>query len=67
MSPTSRSQTLTLSSLLDLASVDGAYILAYSFLFGMSIWVNFFGGVIAYRALRTWSYTVIVRYYLLTT
>ncbi|KAF8528076.1 hypothetical protein BU17DRAFT_38494 [Hysterangium stoloniferum] len=46
-----RYQTLTLSSILDLASIDGLYTLGYSFLFGMSIWVSFFGGVIAHRAL----------------
>lgn len=44
--------TLTISRLLDLISVDGFYSLAYSFLFGMSVWVNFIGGVIAYRSLR---------------
>ncbi|KAF8591964.1 hypothetical protein K439DRAFT_1650495 [Ramaria rubella] len=46
-----RSETLTLSSIVDLFSFDGLYTLGYSFLFGASIWVTFFGGVIAYRAL----------------
>ncbi|TEB35101.1 hypothetical protein FA13DRAFT_1728902 [Coprinellus micaceus] len=34
-----------------LASVDGWYLLGYSWLFGMSLWISFFGGVIAFRAL----------------
>jgi len=44
-------EVLTLTSLLDLFSYQGAYFLAYSWLFGMSLWVTFFGGVIAYKSL----------------
>jgi len=40
-----------LQSLFSLLSFQGAYVLAYSWLFGMSLWVTFFGGVIAYKAL----------------
>jgi hypothetical protein len=46
-------EKLSLSTLAGLFSVDGVYTLSYSFLFGSSIWITFFGGVIAYRALRT--------------
>jgi len=46
-----RAEKLSLSTVADLFSVDGTYMLLYSFLFGTSVWVNFFGGVIAYRAL----------------
>jgi len=44
-------EVLTLTSLFSLFSLQGAYALAYSWLFGMSLWVTFFGGVIAYKAL----------------
>lgn len=47
-----RHQHLTVPALIELVSIDGLYNLSYAFLFGMSVWVNFFGGVIAYRALR---------------
>ena len=47
-----RYEQLTVSRVIDLISADGVYYLGYSFLFGMSVWVNFIGGVIAYRALR---------------
>ncbi|KAF8514502.1 hypothetical protein JB92DRAFT_2719357 [Gautieria morchelliformis] len=46
-----RSDRLSVSTVIDLFSVDGVYTLLYAFLFGASMWVNFFGGVIAYRAL----------------
>lgn len=46
-----RYEHLTVSRVVDLISADGIYYLGYSFLFGMSVWVNFIGGVIAYRAL----------------
>ncbi|THH17402.1 hypothetical protein EW146_g3397 [Bondarzewia mesenterica] len=42
---------LTFRDLSKLFSPNGAYYLGYSFLFGMSLWVTFFGGVIAFRAL----------------
>ncbi|KZP32255.1 hypothetical protein FIBSPDRAFT_916476 [Athelia psychrophila] len=44
-------EVLTVSSLLGLFSAQGAYALAYSWLFGMSLWITFFGGVIAYKTL----------------
>ncbi|KAI0067948.1 hypothetical protein BV25DRAFT_1794158 [Artomyces pyxidatus] len=47
----SQPQSLTVGSLLQLFSLNGAYNIGFSFLFGMSLWVTFFGGVIAYRAL----------------
>ncbi|KAF9535468.1 hypothetical protein CPB83DRAFT_888178 [Crepidotus variabilis] len=40
-----------LLSLGDILSVDGLYLLGYSWLFGMSVWISFFGGVIAYKTL----------------
>jgi len=47
----SRSETLTVYSLLGLLSANGLYMLLYAWLFGMSLWITFFGGVIAYKAL----------------
>lgn len=47
--------TLTISRLYGLISVNGFYSVTYSFLFGMSVWINFIGGVIAYRALREFN------------
>ncbi|PFH46640.1 hypothetical protein AMATHDRAFT_154267 [Amanita thiersii Skay4041] len=42
---------LTTQSVLSLISPRGLYVVAYSWLFGMSLWVTFFGGVIAFKAL----------------
>ncbi|VDB87351.1 unnamed protein product [Peniophora sp. CBMAI 1063] len=44
-------QTLTLGDVTSLFTLRGAYTLAYSFTFGMAVWVSFFGGVIAYKTL----------------
>ncbi|SJL05861.1 uncharacterized protein ARMOST_09197 [Armillaria ostoyae] len=44
-------EILTFQSLLKLASPSGLYLVGYAWLFGMSIWVTFFGGVIAFKAL----------------
>ncbi|KLO20462.1 hypothetical protein SCHPADRAFT_897741 [Schizopora paradoxa] len=44
-------QVLTIASLLKLFNLKGLYMFSYSWLLGMSFWVTFFGGVIAYRAL----------------
>ncbi|KAG5728565.1 Transmembrane protein 205 [Termitomyces sp. T112] len=45
-------ETLTLTSLWTLAtSPNSLYLLGYAWLFGMSLWVTFFGGVIAFRTL----------------
>ncbi|TDL28777.1 hypothetical protein BD410DRAFT_781309 [Rickenella mellea] len=44
-------KVLTISSVANLFSFDGAYILAFSWLFGMSFWISFFGGTIAYKTL----------------
>jgi len=46
-----RAQTLTVASLINLVNLDGLYLLGYAWLFGMSIWLSFFGGVIAFKAL----------------
>ncbi|KAF9270545.1 hypothetical protein L218DRAFT_42253 [Marasmius fiardii PR-910] len=46
-----RTDQLTLQSIYNLASLNGIYMLGYGWLFGTSVWVTFFGGVIAYRAL----------------
>jgi len=42
---------LSLSSLLGLFTPQALYLLAYAWLLGMSIWVSFFAGPIAFRAL----------------
>jgi len=44
-------ETLTFTSLLSLLSPKGLYLVGYAWLFGMSLWVTFFGGVIAFKAL----------------
>ncbi|KAL5534638.1 hypothetical protein ACEPAG_1101 [Sanghuangporus baumii] len=44
-------EVLTFSTIKGLFDLKGAYLIAYAWLFGMSLWVTFFGGVIAYRAL----------------
>jgi len=44
-------QTIDVSTIVGLVSFKTTYYMAYSWLFGMSIWVSFFAGTIAYRAL----------------
>ncbi|KAH9911434.1 uncharacterized protein BXZ73DRAFT_57016 [Epithele typhae] len=44
-------ETLSLSSLLALFSSQAAYQVGYAWLFGMTLWVTFIGGVIAFKAL----------------
>ncbi|KAJ7042633.1 hypothetical protein C8F04DRAFT_1030463 [Mycena alexandri] len=44
-------QTLSLATVLGLFTTDGLYLVAYGWLFGMSLWISFFGGVIAYKTL----------------
>jgi len=46
-----KAQILTIGSLLSLANPHSLYVLAYSWLFGMSLWITFFGGVIAFKTL----------------
>ncbi|KAJ3821775.1 hypothetical protein F5880DRAFT_1624589 [Lentinula raphanica] len=47
----SKVEQVTVSSLLNLFSSNGLYMILYSWLFGMSLWITFFGGVIAFKAL----------------
>ncbi|KAF8168248.1 hypothetical protein B0H34DRAFT_760881 [Crassisporium funariophilum] len=44
-------QLLTFASLAKLFNLDGLYLVGFSWLFGMSIWISFFGGIIAYKTL----------------
>ncbi|KAF8641020.1 hypothetical protein AX17_000665 [Amanita inopinata Kibby_2008] len=44
-------EVLTWKSLTGLISPSGLYMIAYAWMFGMSLWITFFGGIIAYRAL----------------
>ncbi|KAI3622487.1 hypothetical protein WG66_015635 [Moniliophthora roreri] len=44
-------ELLTTQSLLNAFSLNGLYMIGYGWIFGTSLWVTFFGGVIAYRAL----------------
>ncbi|KAK1229809.1 hypothetical protein PQX77_007112 [Marasmius sp. AFHP31] len=46
-----RAEQLTLQSLYDLFSLNGVYLIGYAWAFGTAVWVSFFGGVIAYKAL----------------
>ncbi|KAG0709092.1 hypothetical protein DFH29DRAFT_979228 [Suillus ampliporus] len=43
--------TLSPASLLGTLSPKGVYFLGYGWLYGMSVWVSFFGGIIALRTL----------------
>ncbi|KAJ3736876.1 hypothetical protein DFJ43DRAFT_988159 [Lentinula guzmanii] len=47
----SKVEDITISSLLNLFSFNGLYMILYSWLFGMSLWITFFGGIIAFKAL----------------
>ncbi|KAI0004128.1 hypothetical protein BJV74DRAFT_425387 [Russula compacta] len=42
---------LTFGTLFGLFNLRGLYTLGFSFTFGMSLWVTFIGGIIAYKAL----------------
>ncbi|TBU64761.1 hypothetical protein BD310DRAFT_913292, partial [Dichomitus squalens] len=44
-------ETLSLSSLVSLFNAKAAYQIGYASLFGMTLWVTFIGGVIAFKAL----------------
>ncbi|KAJ7275403.1 hypothetical protein B0H12DRAFT_1087104 [Mycena haematopus] len=44
-------QKLSITTVLSLFNPGGLYLVAYGFLFGMSVWISFFGGVIAYKTL----------------
>ncbi|KAF8350186.1 hypothetical protein F5887DRAFT_419303 [Amanita rubescens] len=44
-------EVLTIRNLFDVFSPSGLYVVAYAWLFGMSFWNTFFGGVIAYKTL----------------
>jgi len=44
-------EVLTFASLATLVNLNSLYLLGYAWLFGMSVWISFFGGVIAYKAL----------------
>ncbi|THH19072.1 hypothetical protein EUX98_g8841 [Antrodiella citrinella] len=44
-------ELLTVSNALGLFNLRGAYLIGYSWLFGMSLWVTFIGGVIAFKTL----------------
>ncbi|KAH9487073.1 Transmembrane protein 205 [Psilocybe cubensis] len=46
-----RVQLLSIASLSGLFNLNAVYLTGYAWLFGMSVWVTFFGGIIAYRAL----------------
>ncbi|KAF8905442.1 hypothetical protein CPB84DRAFT_1844853 [Gymnopilus junonius] len=46
-----RAEILTVVSLVKLVNLDALYLLGYAWLFGMSVWISFFGGVIAFKAL----------------
>ncbi|TFK41300.1 hypothetical protein BDQ12DRAFT_434016 [Crucibulum laeve] len=49
MSP--RAQLLAFSDIVGLVNPNGLYLVGYAWLFGMSLWISFFGGVIAFKAL----------------
>jgi len=46
-----KAEILTLKSLTQLANLNALYLLGYAWVFGMSVWVTFFGGLIAFRVL----------------
>ncbi|KAH6917428.1 hypothetical protein BKA70DRAFT_334593 [Coprinopsis sp. MPI-PUGE-AT-0042] len=46
-----QAEVLTFGSLFELASLNGAYLIAWAWVFGMSVWISFFQGFISFRAL----------------
>ncbi|KAJ6519464.1 hypothetical protein C8R45DRAFT_951590 [Mycena sanguinolenta] len=48
---TATAQKLSITTVLSLFNSGGLYLVTYGFLFGMSVWISFFGGVIAYKTL----------------
>ncbi|KAF7306603.1 DUF4149 domain-containing protein [Mycena indigotica] len=44
-------QQLSVATLLSLVQPSGIYALTYAFIYGTSVWLSFFGGVIAYKTL----------------
>jgi len=44
-------EILTFESMIRLVNLNSIYLLGYAWLFGMSVWVTFFGGFIAFRTL----------------
>ncbi|KAI0080003.1 hypothetical protein K474DRAFT_1638322 [Panus rudis PR-1116 ss-1] len=44
-------ETLSLGSLFALLNLRSVYFLGYAWLFGMSLWVTFIGGIIAFKSL----------------
>jgi len=52
-------ETLTISSFKKLLSVNGVYLILYAWLFGMALWITFFGGVIAYKSLSRQHFSVL--------
>jgi len=53
------SDRLTFGTLLSLLNLRGLYTLGFSFIFGMSLWVTFFGGVIAYKTLSRQQFSTL--------
>ncbi|OCH96698.1 hypothetical protein OBBRIDRAFT_717957 [Obba rivulosa] len=47
----SQPSTLSLQTLLGLFNPQGLYLIGYSWLFGMTLWVTFIGGTIAFKSL----------------
>ncbi|KAF8971433.1 hypothetical protein BDZ97DRAFT_1786454, partial [Flammula alnicola] len=45
-------EVITFVSLAKLVNLNGLYLVGYAWLFGMSVWISFFGGVIAFKTLR---------------
>ncbi|KAK2462023.1 hypothetical protein APHAL10511_006486 [Amanita phalloides] len=52
-------EVLTIEKFISLFSFNGLYVIAYSWLFGMSLWITFFSGVIAYKALPRQQFGVL--------
>jgi len=48
---TKTTDSLTVETLVGLFSFRGLYTLSFSFIFGMSLWVSFIGGIITHRVL----------------
>jgi len=52
-------EMITFATLTNLTSFNGLYLIGYAWLFGMSIWITFFGGVIAYKTLPRQHFSVL--------
>ncbi|KAH9835827.1 uncharacterized protein C8Q71DRAFT_797344 [Rhodofomes roseus] len=57
----SQPETLSLSSICALINPSSVYLVGYAWVLGMSIWITFFSGTIAFRALPRYQFGALQR------